>query len=95
MSDKRHKIKVSLDSGSKIFFLNENTAHTLKVPYEIRQNWLKITVFNGKLASRGGKYYSRPFQLEIRTNGHTTMVSSDIADAGKYDIIITFGWWHH
>jgi len=24
-----------------------------------------------------------------------TMVSHEIADAGKYDMIIPFGWWHH
>jgi len=23
------------------------------------------------------------------------MVSCEIADAGKYDMIILFGWWHH
>jgi len=95
ISDKRHKIKVLLDSGSNIFLLNQNTARTLKVPYEIRENPLKITAFNGKVASAGGKYYSHPIQLEIGTNGHTTMVSCEIADAGKYDRIIPFEWWHH
>jgi len=34
-------------------------------------------------------------QLEIGTNGHTTMVSCEIAVAGKYDMIIQSGWWHH
>ena len=32
--------------------------------------------------------------LEIGTNGHTTMVSGEIANAGKYDMIIPFGRWH-
>ena len=27
-------------------------------------------------------------------NGHTTMVSCEIANTGKYDMIIPFGWWH-
>jgi len=53
-----------------------------------------MTAFNGEVSSTGGKYYSHPFQLEIGTNGHTTMVSCEIADAGKYDMIIPFGWWH-
>jgi len=95
ISDKRHKIRVLLDSGSNIFLLNQNTARTLKVPYEIRENPLKITAFNGEVSSTGGKYYSHPIQLEIGSNGHTTMVSCEIADAGKYDMIIPFGWWHH
>ena len=38
ISDKRHKIRVLLDSGSNIFLLNQNTARTLKVAYEIREN---------------------------------------------------------
>jgi len=84
-----------LDSGSNIFLLNQNTARTLKVPYKIRENPLKITAFNGEASSTGGKYYSHPIQVEISTNGHTTTVSCDIADSGKYEMIIPFGWWHH
>jgi len=95
ISDKRHKISVLLDSGSNIFLLNQNTALNLNVPYEIRENPLKITAFNGELSSTGGKYYSHPIQLEIGINGHMTMVSCEIVDAGKYDMIIPFGWWHH
>jgi len=95
ISDKQHKIRVLLDSASNIFLLNQNTARTLQVPYEIRENPLKITAFNGEVSSTGGKYYSHPIQLEIGTNGDTTMVSCEIADAGKYDTIIPFGWWHH
>ena len=48
ISDKRHKIRVLLDSCSNIFLLNQITARTLKVPYEIRKNPLKIPAFNGK-----------------------------------------------
>jgi len=95
ISDKRHKIRVLLGTGSYLFLLNQNTARTLKVPYEIRDNTLKITAFNGEVSSTRGKYYSHPIQLEIGTNGHTTIVSCEIADAGKYDMIIQFGWWHH
>jgi len=95
ISDKGHKIRVLLDSGSNIFLLNQNTARTLKVAYEIRENPPKITAFNGEVSSTGGKYYSHPIQLEIGTNGHMTIVSWQIADAGKYDMIIPFGWLHH
>jgi len=65
------------------------------VPYEIRENPLKITTFNGEGSSTGGTYYSHPIQLEIGTNGHATMVSCEIGDAGKYDIIIPLGCGHH
>jgi len=50
---------------------------------------------NGDLSSTGGKYYSHPIQLDIGTNGDTTLVSCEIADTGKYDMIILFGWWRH
>ena len=90
ISDKRHKIKVLLDSGSNIFLLNQKTAASLKIPYQVRETPLQITAFNGEISSTGGKYYSHPIKLEIGTNGHTSMVSC----AGKYDMIIPFGWWH-
>ena len=94
IADKRHKIRVLLDSGSNIFLLNQQAARKIKVPYETRKIPLKITAFNGETSVRGGKYYTHPIKLEIGTNGHTTMVSCDIANAGKSDMIIPFGWWH-
>jgi len=95
ISDKRHDIGVLLGSGSNIFLLNQNTAGSLKVPYEIREKPLKITAFNGELSSIGGKYYSHLFLLKIGSNGHTTMVSCEMAEAAKYDMIIPFRWWHY
>jgi len=95
ISNKRHQINVLLDSSSNLFLLNQSTAPTLKVHYEIRENPLKITAFNGEVSSTRGKYYSYPIQLVIGTNGHTTIVSCEIGDAGKYDMIIPFGCWHH
>ena len=94
VSDKPHKIKVLLDSGSNIFLLNQKTARSLKIPYEIRKTPLEITAFNGEISSTCGKYHSHPIKLEIGTNGHTSLVSCEIADAGKYEMIIPFGWWH-
>jgi len=95
ISDKWHKIRVLLDTGSNIFLLNQNTARTLKVPHEIREDTVKIPAFNGEVSSPGGKYYSHPIQLEIGTNGHTNMLSCEIADTGKYNMIIPVGWWDH
>ena len=94
VSDKRDKIRALLDSGSNIFLLNQKTARSVQIPYEIRKTPLQVMPFNGEISSNGGKYYSHPIKLEIGTNGHTSMVSCEIADAGKYDMIIPFGWWH-
>jgi len=61
----------------------------------MREKPLQLTAFNGKVSFTGGKFYLHLIQLEIGTNGHTTMVSCEIADAGKYNMIIQFGWWHY
>ena len=94
ISDKRYKIKVLLDSGSNIFLLNQKTARCIKILYKIRETPLQITAFNGEICSTGGKYYSHPIKLDIGTNGQTSMVSCEIADAGTSDMIIPFRWWH-
>ena len=52
VSDKRHKIKVLLDSGSNIFLLNQKTARSLKIAYEIRETPLEIPAFNGEYLRR-------------------------------------------
>jgi len=95
ITDKRHKIEVLIDSGSNIILQYQNTARTLKVPYEIRENLLKKTACNGEVSLTGGKYHSHPIQMEMCTNGHMTMVSCEIAEAGNYEMIILLGWWHH
>jgi len=95
ISDKRHKINILLDYGSNIVLLNQNSARTLNVPYKIGEKLVQITAFYGEVSSTGGKYHTHPIQLEIGANGHTTMVSCEIADPGKYDMIIAFGWWQH
>ena len=41
ISDKRHELRVLLDSCSNIFLLEQNTGRSLKVPYEIRENQVK------------------------------------------------------
>ena len=94
IAEKRHKIRGLLDSRSNIFLLNQQTARRIKVPYETRKIPLKVAAFNGETSATGGKYYTHPIKREIGKNGHTTMVSCEIANAGKYDMIIPFGWWH-
>ena len=80
VSDKRHKIKVLLDSGANIFLLNQKTARSLKIPYEVRETPLQITAFNGEISLTGAKYYSHLIKLEIGINGH--------------NMIIPIGWGH-
>jgi len=36
-----------------------------------------------------------PILLEIGANGHRSMIFCEIANAGRYDLIIPFGWWHN
>ena len=33
--------------------------------------------------------------MEIGTHGHRSMISCEIGNAGRYDLIIPFGWWHN
>jgi len=49
---------------------------------------------DGQNAPNGGIFYTHPILLEIGANGHRSMISCEIANAGKYDLIIPFGWWH-
>ena len=91
---RKHAIDVLLDSGSNIFLLNQETAQRLNIPTEARDKPLEITTFDGETAPTGGKYYTHPILLEIGTNGHRSLISCEIANAGKYDLIIPFGWWH-
>ena len=66
-------------------------AQKIKVPYNTRKVPLQITAFNGETSVTGGKYYTHLIKLEIGKNSHTTMVSCEIANARKYDMIIPFG----
>jgi len=38
--------------------------------------------------------YTHRFLLEIGANGHRSLISCEIAIAGKYELIIPFRWWH-
>jgi len=56
---------------------------------------VKITTFDGETAPTGDTFYPHPILLEIGANGHRSMMSFEIANPGRYDLIIPFGWWHN
>jgi len=91
---KRIRIRVLLDSGSNIFVINRDLVNHFKIPYETRQKALNILAFDGEVNASGGKHFTHPILLEIGINGHRTNISCEVAAAGKYDLIIPFGWWH-
>ena len=90
----RYRIPVLLDSGSNIFLINEILIHDLNIPYESRTDTIPIQWFTGETITAGGSHYTHPLYLEIGQNHHLSLVSSEIAPAGKYGMIIPFGWWH-
>jgi len=90
---KRICIRVLLDSGSNIFLINKDLVKHFDIPYETHQKALNILAFDGEVNSSGGKHFTHPILLEIGKNGHRTHISCEVAAAGKYDLIIPFGWW--
>jgi len=74
--------------------MNQNTARRLEIPTQARDSRLKITTFDGETAPNGGIFYTNAILLEIGANSHRSMISCEIANAGTYDLIIPFGWWH-
>jgi len=91
----KHAINLLLDSGSNIFLVNQDTALWWQIPTEAKDSRLKITTFDGQTTPTGGVFYTDPILLKIGANVHRTMISCEIANAGRYDLIIPFGWWHH
>jgi len=91
---KRIGIRVVLDSGSKIFLINKDLVKHFDIPYETRQKALTILAFDSEVNLSGGKHFTHPILLEIGKNGHRTEISCEVATAGKYALIIPFGWWH-
>jgi len=87
-------MNVLLDSGSNIFLRNQDTARRLEIPTEARDSLLKITTFDGETAPTGGIFYTHPLLLQISANSHRSMISCEISKAGRYYLIIPFGWWH-
>jgi len=91
---KRYRIPVLLDSGSNIFLINEQLVGDLLIPYHSRTDAVQIQGFTGESISSGGTNFTKPLFLEIGSNKHLSLVSCEIAPAGKYGMIIPFGWWH-
>jgi len=95
LNGRKHAISVLLDSGSNIFLMSQDTARRLEILTEARDSPLKITTCEGETAPTRGIFYTHPILLEIGANGHRSMISCEIANAGRYDLIIPFGWWHN
>ena len=90
----RYRIPVLLDSGSNIFLINKTLVQDLNIPYESRTDAIPIQGFSGEAITTGGSHYTHPIYLEIGQNDHLSLVSCEIAPAGRYGMIIPFGWWH-
>ena len=90
----RYRIPVLLDSGSNIFLINKTLVQDLNIPYESRTDAIPIQGFTGETISTGGSHFTHPLNLEIGQNHNLSLVSCEIAPAGKYGMIIPFGWWH-
>jgi len=71
--------------------MNQDTARRLEILNEARDLPLKITTFDGETAPTEGIFYTHPIPLEIGANCHWSMISCEVANAGKYDLIIVFG----
>jgi len=74
--------------------MNQDTTRRLEIPTEARDSPLKITTFDGETAPTGGIFYTHPILLEICANSHRSRIPCEIANAGRYDLIMPFGWWH-
>jgi len=94
LEGRKHAISVLLDSGSNISLMNQQTSRRREIPTEARDFLLKITTFNGETAPTGGIFHTHPILLEILANGHRSLISCEVAKAGRYDLILPFGWWH-
>jgi len=55
---------------------------------------VQIQGFTGESISSGGTNFTKPLFLEIGNNKYLCLVCCEIASAGKYGMIIHFGWWH-
>jgi len=94
VKERKHGINLLVDSRSNIFLMNQDTARRLEIPTEASVSPLKITTFDGETAPTGGIFYIHPILLEIGANGHRSMISCELAYAGRSDLIIPFKWWH-
>ena len=90
----RYRIPVLPDSGSNIFLINKTLLQDFNIPYESRSDAIPIKGFTGETISTCGSHYTHPLYLEIGQNHHLSLVPCEIPPAGKYGMIIPFGWWH-
>jgi len=74
--------------------INKDLVEHFNIPYETRHKALNILACDGEINSSGGKHFTHTILRKIGNNGHPTSISCEVATAGKYDLIIPFGWWH-
>jgi len=91
---KCYRICFLFDPGSNIFLINEQLVEDLHIPYHLRTNVVQIQGFTGATISSGGPNLTKPLFLEIGNNNHLSLVSREIAPAGKYGMIIQLGQWY-
>jgi len=91
---KHYRIPVLLDTGSNSFLINEQLTEDLFISYHLRTDPVQIQGFTGESICSWGRIFTKPLFLEIGNNQHLSLVSCEIVQAGTYDIIIQFRWWH-
>ena len=64
----------------------------LNIPYESRTDAIPIQGFTDETISTSRSHYTHPLYLEIGQNHHLSLVSGEIAPAGKYVMRTPFGW---
>jgi len=75
--------------------MNPDTARWPEIPTEARNRPVKISTFDGETVLTGRPFYTQTILLVIGTNSQQSMISCEIANAGKYDLIIMSGWWQN
>jgi len=73
--------------------MNQHSPRRLEILTKARGSLLNITTYDGETAPTGGIFNTHPILREIGANGHRSMISCEIANAGRYDLIKRFGWW--
>ena len=73
--------------------MNQKTGRRLEFPTEASDSPSKIRTFDGETVPTGEIVYTHPILLEIGANGHRSLISCKVANAGRYDLIIPFRWW--
>ena len=71
--------------------MNKTLVQELNILYQSRIDAIPIQGFTGEAITTGGSHYTHALYLEIGQNYHLSLVSCEIAPAGKPGMIIPFG----